>query len=104
MKHNPTKGGTVELKKKRVMKARFNLITIETKYKEVKKLYDKALSEYRAAAIDLEEADYQQAQIDGRTKKIPRGVKQEKPLTAQQIKNVAAKLGVSLKEKNEEST
>ena len=88
--------------KTRVMKARFELLIIEEEYKEVQQRYDKALNKWRSAVEDIEEADYQQALIDGRMKKVQLGQGKPKPLTIKQIENIAKKLGINLEETKDE--
>ena len=96
--------------KSKVIQARSKLLIIETKYREVKEEYDKTAEEWKAAVRELEDYDYEQSQVDGRTKTIPKGQKASKAvkdLTLDQIKSIANKLGVSLDLKgaqNEEET
>ncbi len=100
----------MEEMKRRVMYARHRVVTVEHEYLKLKKEYDDAIIELKKATKELEDYDYQQSQIDGRTTKIPKGQKAKvavKDLTLDQIKSIANRLGVSLDLKeaqNEEGT
>ena len=86
----------------KVIKARSKLLKIEPEYEEVKERYNKAMLEWKNLAIELEEADYLQAQLDGRTKTYPKGQKKPKPLTLSQIESIAERLGINLNLTGEE--
>ena len=89
----------MEEMKRRVMLAKYQVVTIEHVYLKIKKEYDNAIIELKKAAKELEDYDYEQSQVDGRTKTIPKGQKAKvaaKDLTLDQILSIANKLGVSL--------
>ena len=74
-----------------------------TKMSLLKEVYFKAEAEYIKKLSRFRNFDYELALTDGRLKKIParekRGVKKQPELTMEQLRSVAATLGVTLDDK-----
>ena len=61
----------IEKLRQEVIDARTKVIEIESEWREVKERYENAFNAWRKVARKLEDEDYKQALLDGRTKKIP---------------------------------
>jgi hypothetical protein len=69
-------------------------------YREAKRVFEEAQFDYLKKVRRFRSFDYELALKDGRLKKIPpSGIPKEKkkqPLTIEQLKNIAEKLGINL--------
>lgn len=83
-------------------KARGNLMVAEESYKLAKERYDTALREWQAAVSAYEAEDMRLALEDGRTKKIPRGMRVSPTLTVEQLLRLAKQFGIELPDEEEE--
>jgi len=83
-----------------VNEARHEAEKLYTKYAILKDAYLKAEKEYLEKLNIFKKLDYQLAETDGRLKKIPpsgeRKEKKQSELTLEQLKTIAAKLGVDI--------
>ena len=77
-----------------------------TKFHLLKEAYEKASVEYLKKSKNFQEADYQLALEDGRLKKLPaqgeRKEKKQPELTIEQLRGIAAKLGIKIPDEDED--
>ena len=96
----------IELSKEGVQELRKEAELAYTKFHLLKEAYEKASVEYLKKSKNFQEADYQLALEDGRLKKLPaqgeRKEKKQPELTIEQLRGIAAKLGIKIPDADED--